>query len=155
MGIPPTALAPEAESHNSLNSVSVRVRLIQSFSERTDCAFDPIGVVRQFHLTVEFCGQIPLDQSGAEPHALGRQNGGALPLAPAQAKLVILRMRRQGPGDHARRGRNRIRAKGPEVTLGVKPALAFGLALHELGTNAAKYGALSNAEGCKVQECRR
>ena len=79
--------------------MSVRLRLIQSFSERTDCAFDPIGVVRQFHLTVEFCGQIPLDQSGAEPRALGRQNGGPLPLAPAQAKLVILRMRRQGPGD--------------------------------------------------------
>jgi hypothetical protein len=52
MGITPTALAPEAESH-SLNSVCVRLRLIQSFSERTDCAFDPIGVVRQFHLTVD------------------------------------------------------------------------------------------------------
>jgi two-component sensor histidine kinase len=48
---------------------------------------------------------------------------------------------------YAQRGRNRIRAKGPDVTLGVKPALAFGLALHELGTNAAKYGALSNDEG--------
>lgn len=48
---------------------------------------------------------------------------------------------------YAGRGRNRIRAKGPEVTLGAKPALAFGLALHELGTNAAKYGALSNDEG--------
>jgi two-component sensor histidine kinase len=45
------------------------------------------------------------------------------------------------------RGRNRIRAKGPEVSLGAKPALALGLALHELGTNAAKYGALSNDEG--------
>jgi two-component sensor histidine kinase len=44
-------------------------------------------------------------------------------------------------------GRNRIRAKGPEVSLGAKPALALGLALHELGTNAAKYGALSNDEG--------
>jgi two-component sensor histidine kinase len=38
----------------------------------------------------------------------------------------------------------RIRAKGPDVILGAKPALALGLALHELGTNAAKYGALSN-----------
>jgi two-component system, chemotaxis family, CheB/CheR fusion protein len=44
-------------------------------------------------------------------------------------------------------GRGRIRAKGPEVSLGAKPALALGLALHELGTNAAKYGALSNDEG--------
>jgi two-component sensor histidine kinase len=48
---------------------------------------------------------------------------------------------------YAGRGRNRIRAKGPKVSLGAKPALALGLALHELGTNAAKYGALSNAEG--------
>jgi two-component sensor histidine kinase len=48
---------------------------------------------------------------------------------------------------YAGRGRNRIRAKGPKVSLGAKPALALGLALNELGTNAAKYGALSNDEG--------
>jgi two-component sensor histidine kinase len=48
---------------------------------------------------------------------------------------------------YAARGQNRIRAKGPEVSLGAKPALALGLALHELATNAAKYGALSNEEG--------
>ncbi len=48
---------------------------------------------------------------------------------------------------YAKTGRNRIRAKGPEVSLAAKPALAFGLALHELGTNAAKYGALSNDKG--------
>jgi len=41
----------------------------------------------------------------------------------------------------------RIRAKGPDVILGAKPALALGLALHELGTNAAKYGAFSAARG--------
>lgn len=48
---------------------------------------------------------------------------------------------------YARRGRNCIRARGPEFNLAAKPALAFGLALHELGTNAAKYGALSNDKG--------
>jgi two-component sensor histidine kinase len=48
---------------------------------------------------------------------------------------------------YVRRGRSRIRARGPEFNLGAKPALAFGLALHELGTNAAKYGALSNNHG--------
>jgi len=47
----------------------------------------------------------------------------------------------------ARSGWNRIRAKGPEVSLGARPALALGLAINELGTNAAKYGALSNDEG--------
>ncbi len=48
---------------------------------------------------------------------------------------------------HAARDPNRIRARGPEVKLRAKPALALGLALHELGTNAAKYGALSNKDG--------
>jgi two-component sensor histidine kinase len=42
---------------------------------------------------------------------------------------------------------HRIRSKGPAVALGPKPALAFALALHELGTNASKYGALSVDDG--------
>jgi two-component sensor histidine kinase len=42
---------------------------------------------------------------------------------------------------------SRIRASGPDVNLAAKPALALALALHELATNAAKYGALSNEVG--------
>ncbi|MCJ2064888.1 PAS domain S-box protein [Methylobacterium sp. J-088] len=42
---------------------------------------------------------------------------------------------------------SRIRASGPNVPLAAKPALALALALHELATNAAKYGALSNEAG--------
>ncbi|KQP74859.1 histidine kinase [Methylobacterium sp. Leaf111] len=42
---------------------------------------------------------------------------------------------------------SRIRASGPNVPLAAKAALALALALHELGTNAAKYGALSNEAG--------
>jgi hypothetical protein len=71
----------------------------QSFRGRTDRAFHPIGWVLQFHLTVEFCGQIPLDQSGAKPRTPGRQNGRPVPLAPAQAKLTTLSLGCQGPGD--------------------------------------------------------
>lgn len=41
----------------------------------------------------------------------------------------------------------RIEIGGPVVRLSPKPALQLSLALHELGTNALKYGALSNDRG--------
>lgn len=43
--------------------------------------------------------------------------------------------------------RDRLRADGPEVRLSPKQGLALAMALHELSTNAAKYGAISNATG--------
>jgi two-component sensor histidine kinase len=46
-----------------------------------------------------------------------------------------------------RPGQGRIDVSGPELLLPPKPALAIALAIHELATNAAKYGALSNDEG--------
>ena len=42
---------------------------------------------------------------------------------------------------------DRIRLNGPRLVLKPKAAQNFSLALHELATNAAKYGALSNATG--------
>jgi two-component sensor histidine kinase len=41
----------------------------------------------------------------------------------------------------------RYRIDGPEVRLNARTALGVALALHELNTNALKYGALSNATG--------
>lgn len=41
----------------------------------------------------------------------------------------------------------RVRATGPSITLQPQVTLALALALHELATNAAKYGALSTASG--------
>jgi two-component sensor histidine kinase len=41
----------------------------------------------------------------------------------------------------------RFRISGPSFWLAPRSALALALALHELGTNAAKYGALSVAGG--------
>lgn len=44
-------------------------------------------------------------------------------------------------------GQDRLSIQGPQVTLGPAQAIALGVVLHELGTNAAKYGALSNGSG--------
>jgi PAS domain S-box-containing protein len=44
---------------------------------------------------------------------------------------------------HAPDDPGRLDAQGPPVTIGSKPALALALVLHEMATNAAKYGALS------------
>jgi PAS domain S-box-containing protein len=41
----------------------------------------------------------------------------------------------------------RVRLMGPPVRLDSKTAVALGMAVHELATNAAKYGALSTREG--------
>ena len=42
---------------------------------------------------------------------------------------------------------DRLRTDGPEVLLNASATQTFALALHELATNAAKYGALSRPEG--------
>jgi PAS domain S-box-containing protein len=44
-------------------------------------------------------------------------------------------------------GRERLHYRGPEVRLVPRTALALSMALHELATNAAKYGALSDTTG--------
>ena len=43
--------------------------------------------------------------------------------------------------------RDRVLLSGPRVLLAPRAALAIAMALHELGTNALKYGALSNDTG--------
>ena len=60
------------------------------------------------------------------------------------ADLCELAKRALGP--HGRIG-ERILLSGPDVTLKPELTVAFALALHELATNAAKYGALSNETG--------
>lgn len=55
-----------------------------------------------------------------------------------------------GPG-----GGDRVTLAGPELRLKPKAALALNLALHELTTNAAKYGALSVADGVLRVEWRQ
>lgn len=44
-------------------------------------------------------------------------------------------------------GPDRITLRGPDVRLGAKAAVALGMTIHEMATNAAKYGALASSEG--------
>ena len=46
----------------------------------------------------------------------------------------------------------RVVYEGPDIDVGAKPALALSLTLHELTTNAVKYGALSVPGGCVTIE---
>ena len=49
---------------------------------------------------------------------------------------------------YAGQGKQAFQVDGPEVRLSPRKALALALALQELATNAAKYGALSTTTGC-------
>ncbi|WP_299310015.1 CHASE domain-containing protein [uncultured Croceicoccus sp.] len=48
---------------------------------------------------------------------------------------------------YAQEGNRHVEMAGPEVDLAPNDALSLGLAVHELATNAAKYGSLSVADG--------
>ncbi|MGE3247167.1 MAG: PAS domain-containing protein [Beijerinckiaceae bacterium] len=57
-------------------------------------------------------------------------------------KLVESQLLHMGPEQ-----RERVRLSGPALLIGPKVSQAIGLAIHELTTNAFKYGALSNGSG--------
>ncbi|MEZ5819016.1 MAG: CheR family methyltransferase [Hyphomicrobiaceae bacterium] len=44
-------------------------------------------------------------------------------------------------------GPDRVSMRGPDLRINARATLALGMAVHELATNAAKYGALSNGTG--------
>ena len=44
-------------------------------------------------------------------------------------------------------GADRVRLRGPDILLNARATLSVGMAIHELATNAAKYGAFSNSSG--------
>ncbi|WP_332769028.1 PAS domain-containing sensor histidine kinase [Phenylobacterium sp.] len=61
------------------------------------------------------------------------------------ARLIEVIAAAMGPFETLQRPQ--ISRSGPPVWLAAQPALALSLALHELATNAVKYGALSRPEG--------
>ena len=64
------------------------------------------------------------------------------------------RLVQQELSPYSRDGKMRTRIDGPSVILNPKAAQSIAVALHELATNAAKYGALSGAKGKVRVECR-
>lgn len=76
--------------------------------------------------------------------ALGRAHDLLTQTSWAAAPLLsVLRAATQVDGRTA----ERITVEGPDVRLSAKTALAFSMAMHELTTNAIKYGALSVEDG--------
>ena len=87
--------------------------------------------------------------------ARGAFDGRLLALAAAHNLLTDQRWERAPLGElvaqvlapYRSDGEQRLRAEGPAIDLGPKTAVAIAMALHELATNAAKYGALSAPGG--------
>lgn len=85
----------------------------------------------------------------------------------AKAHALVRRSPGEGPGeDNLHRllrellspyeigGRERIELSGDDVALGIQAAGALALVVHELATNALKYGALSSPAGTVALTCR-
>jgi PAS domain S-box-containing protein len=81
----------------------------------------------------------------ARLHALGEANDLLTLQNRDQAPLRAVIERTLKPFETSRR--DRIIVHGPSVALPAKSALMLTMCLHELATNAAKYGALSNGGG--------
>ena len=77
--------------------------------------------------------------------ALGRAHDMLLDQTGASADLAEVIRQALAIHDDAQVGR--LRLDGPDVKIGSKPALSLTLVIHELATNAVKYGALSTANG--------
>jgi two-component system, chemotaxis family, CheB/CheR fusion protein len=86
---------------------------------------------------------------------IGRFEGRVSALASAHTLLVssdwkgadLAELARQQLAPYVTDNPNRLRLKGKPVSLPADLATPFGLVLHELATNAAKYGSLSVSSG--------
>jgi two-component sensor histidine kinase len=90
---------------------------------------------------------------GGDPKQLTAFTARLATLAEAQALLIQTAWQSAAIGEVIRKalaphcGDDRCTYDGPPLDLDSKRALALALAIHELATNAVKYGALSNEDG--------
>jgi two-component sensor histidine kinase len=105
--------------------------------------------------TVKAIASQTLKGDGATPQARAAFDGRLMALASAHDLLIRQEWSQASLDDIIRRalaphvgaGVQRIEARGPAALLGAGSALALTMCLHELATNAAKYGALSVEQG--------
>lgn len=113
-------------THRSKNMLSV----VQGIARLTEKNSKPEDFMRQFSAR--------LTALSANQTTLINDQWAALTMA----HLVRAQMK-----PYAAESQNRLSIDGPDVQLNETAAQAIGMALHELATNAIKYGALSNSDG--------
>jgi PAS domain S-box-containing protein len=92
------------------------------------------------------------ERFGARIAALARVQG--LVAREDRAELELGELVRSEIAAHQADVNSKVRVEGPPVTLREKAAETLALALHELATNAVKYGALSDSSGQLVVKWR-
>jgi len=119
-----------------VNELQHRVRnnimLVMSISRRTYRPGVPLAAAQ-----AEFEARL---QALADVHeAIGKTDAGMVDMRSIATRCLLP----FGTDSHA----GQIELSGPDLQLKPRAAVAFSLALHELATNAAKYGALSTPAG--------
>ena len=111
--------------------------------------------VRNILAVIQAVARYTLRSDVPKEELLARFEGRLAALAGAHTLLVqsewkgadLRDLARQQLGAHATDSRDRVRIEGEPILLPADLATPFGLVLHELATNAAKHGALSNPAG--------
>lgn len=119
------ALVNQELAHRLKNTLA----LVQSIAMQTLKSVEPQSAVGTFRDRIQALGKAH--------DVLLTEGWSSVPLSEVAAQTLE-------PLD----GLSQIAIKGPSMNVGSRATLTFSLVLHELATNAAKYGALSVPDGC-------